>query len=416
MRKSLFTGLAVIALAFTIAQAGVGWQLTGGTTLGGGTQSVTITLPGSSGSSSGSSSGGSGAVCSRSGLGGVNVYVTGGKLHMVYSTTTGLGGISAIESAWNSLKNCITTSASTATILCEPNVLAAAAGGGLPTVCFVQFKVNPVKWGHTSQGSGNTVAAQVATCAANLHPYVYVTAPASQISFSAYPSGTWLLNLPVEYYYSNTAPPSLGLGNTSAQCGISISNGTTTGTGTATVTASNFQYQSPKPVLITKVSLMDSGQTIAVLSCPHPKPLISPSKITNYYGQLNRYAAFFANQGICTVTPTGSIYQTIAINHGAVYFKIKRQWAYQVSYQLTGSAHVTYTTTHTITHKKKGHKPTTTTTTTVTYSNSSSNLGTVSKSFVDGSQPSFTSQSFAMKYITGVQCSLVNGTVTCPTS
>jgi len=128
-------------------------------------------------------------------------------------------------------------------------------------------------------------------------------------------------------------------------------------------------------------------------------PLIPLSKLPNYQGNLAGYANFFSSKGVCTLTPTGAAYQAAAVAKQPVYFRINRAWVYRYSYSLTGTSTVTYS--------MQGHKLPSTTSTT--------NFGTTTKTTVVGA-PTYTSAPIKIDYVTGVECSVVAGKISCPST
>jgi len=366
--------------------------------------STSTTTSGSSGNSSSGSTPGSNVVCSQNGLRGVSVTDAGGVLHISYHGSTVGAGEASILAAWSAYKNCVTTAPTLSSISCS----VIHSVGRYTSVCSISLKIKPTAWNSThpsapSSKITSTTQSETAACRASLNPSVQ-RGTASATSASFLPSAKWLLNLPVEYTYAKTAAPSLSLRNASKTCAINIASTAADGfqgaSGQASVTASGFHVVSVAPD--TQVELIDAvtGQVVfSTTACTNPMPLIPLSKLPNYQGNLAGYANFFSSKGVCTLTPTGAAYQAAAVAKQPVYFRINRAWVYRYSYSLTGTSTVTYS--------MQGHKLPSTTSTT--------NFGTTTKTTVVGA-PTYTSAPIKIDYVTGVECSVVAGKISCPST
>ena len=358
-----------------------------------GQTTTTTSVPGST---TPAGSGGNNYVCSQHGLGsGLSVNTSGGYLHISYSGWSKNTADTAILAAWSAYKNCVTTAPSISNVICSPF----SSGTVITYVCSVSLKIKPVKWtGAPGSSPGNpgtlvNVAAITQSCEASFNPGVQAS-KVSITSVNVLPSAKWLLNLPVEYAYSNTAAPTVSFqGSTGTSCHVAIGKKIS---GTVSVGASGLTYNvTPGPATVQMVLYGSNTPVGPSQSCNyHNNALVPPSQITNYQGNLPAYQTFFQGHRVCTFTPSGTSFQSVAMQKQPIQFYIKRSWT--VNYSYTESSSVS-----------------------VTQSGKTQNVGSSSATVSNSIPVTATFRSpdpIRVMYIVGQECSFVNGTVSCPQS
>ncbi len=406
---------------------------------------TTISLQGSPGGgavpgSPGGGHGGNGYVCSQSGLpGGASATLSGGELTLSYAGHSVGSSMASLLSAWNSYKDCVTT-ASDAPPQISCSLLHDASHAG--DACSFTLKAEPVKWGSQQSGSpggvyGGGIPSMISSCAASLqNPTITVSTP-SIASMSYYPTKTWLMNLPVEYTYTEGAIPTPHLsGQLSNNCSTTLNQqpillnepGLTAahqyayeyqsayGSASLSVTGLTAGTPSPGPAYVNMVLADNPSQLVASLpACSAPHQLIPPSSLPRDTGELAAYSTLYAEHGICTVTPSAQShesFQSVAINKQPIIFELSQDWTVNATYYITGSTTTTYS----------GY--------TAVYSDKTGRLVRIANSYTDSyPQPyqsgpitgtanvqstEFKSKPIRVDYVTGNECSLVGQTVTCP--
>jgi len=376
-------------------------------------------------------------VCHPTGLGqGVSANFSNGDLTIHYTGNAVGGGTSAVLSAWNQYRSCMTTAPST-----NPHVVCheLRSMNGLVEACSMSFATKTVQWGSSTPGAPGTsgqqhgVSGATSKCVAELsNPTVTVNRP-SVASMQYLPKQTWLMNLPVEYTYTNGAVPTPQLsGQTNASCatkflrsqiqlsepGLTAAHQTATfhqySYATVNLQISNFQPAGGHldGTYVSMVLADNPGQIVANLrACDNPPSLITPP---NEQGDLAAYADFYNNRGICTVTPSTSVassFESVAINKQPIIFELNQEWTFTATYDITGS--ITRTSGYyTIVKNSSGDYVRTANQYSATYT----------KPYIGGTQSgSVTVQSIEYKskpiildYVTGRECSLYSGSISCP--
>ncbi len=413
MVRRLIGLFAVMAL---ILSAG-GTQLTGSTGGGSGSYttstspnsgSVTVSTTGqtttnpaspgsSSGGGSGSSGGGGGYVCNKNGLPISTSVNSKGYLTIQY-TGSAIGLTPQDISGYQQYASCVTSAQQKSQVQCSVISTMAGAAAYLKS-CQVKLNIVPVKWtGAPGSSPGNpgtlvNVAAITQSCEASFNPGVQAS-KVSITSVNVLPSAKWLLNLPVEYAYSNTATPTVSFsGSTGTSCHVAIGKKIS---GTVSVGASGLTYNvTPGPATVQMVLYGSNTPVGPSQSCNyHNNALIPPSQITNYHGNLPAYQTFFQGHRVCTFTPSGTSFQSVAMQKQPIQFYIKRTWT--VNYSYTESSSVS-----------------------VTQSGKTQNVGGSSTTVSNSIPVTATFRSpgpIRVMYIVGQECSFVSGTVSCPQS
>jgi len=248
------------------------------------------------------------------------------------------------------------------------------------------------------------------------------------------PKQTWLMNLPVEYTYTNGAVPTPQLsGQTNASCatkflrsqiqlsepGLTAAHQTATfhqySYATVNLQISNFQPAGGHldGTYVSMVLADNPGQIVANLrACDDPRSLIAPP---NEQGDLAAYADFYNNRGICTVTPSTAVassFESVAINKQPIIFELNQEWTFTATYDITGS--ITKTSGYyTIVKNSSGDYVRTanqySNTTTTPYIGSGTQSGSVSVQSIE-----YRSNPIILDYVTGRECSLYSGSISCP--
>jgi hypothetical protein len=252
-----------------------------------------------------------------------------------------------------------------------------------------------------------------------------------------YPQHNWLLNLPVEYKYTDGSTPQPSLqGKLTAYCPVSIpwtsyNVGSTShptvkkhkylytsmgygAYGSANLSAGGLAVNSVHKgsAQVAMVLADNPSQTVASSpACPHSTTLIPPNQLPNYQGSLLSYANLYQNRHICTVTPTSANFQSVAINKQAIMFELNQTWTFYTSYSISGYVYTDYYGSE-VAHYSGG------VTRTISQYNTPQttpyNGGTYYTS-VNVQSNEYKSGPIAVNYVAGRECSLVNGTITCPT-
>ncbi len=406
-------------------------------------QGASADTPGQSGTPS-SYHGGNHTVCAQTGLsGGVSARLAGGNLTISYTGHSTGGGVSAILHDWNVYKNCVTTVANqTPNIHCF-NIHDVHASS--VTSCSFTLAAKPIPWGNHTNGSPNTtgtnyaVPQMVSSCAASLqNPNISISRPRIA-SMTYYPTSQWLMNLPVEYTYTDAPAPQPTLtGSTSTQCNtgtlsqqpISLNEpglakahqyayAYSYADGSAKLSVTGFRVTgvSRGPAYVEMVLANNHNQLVASLpACQHPQPLLSPGSLPPHStGDLTAYSSLYQSKGICYVTPSTAVspsFQSVAINKQQIVFELSQDWTFSVSYQITGTITQSYWGYTTVYNSKTGQLVRTAN----SYNNSVStpySSGTITGS-ASVQSVGYYSPPITLNYVTGRECSLVNNVLTCP--
>lgn len=416
------------ALLLVLSTTGTPWQLAFSTGVQTSLPTQQVQQPGSTGPTHGGSS----YVCSQRGLGsGLSVSVgSNGNLHISFSGRTVGVGPQAILSAWSAYSRCVTTSPTLSQVICST---IHDARHNLQT-CYVDLKIKPVAWQHTSPSTPpttTTIAGATASCLAQLQQPTITVAHPSIASMSYYPAHTWLLNLPVEYAFKNAPAPAPQLtGQTSASCSAtplsrsytiphqpgqkrSYTVVTNDATGSVRLQISNFATTSvtPGPASVTMALADNPTQTLASEpSCPAHSTLVAPAQLPNYQGNLPEYASYFKAHQICTITPSGLGWEQAAVGHQPIIFNLGQEWIFHTSYRVTGTITTDYSGS-TVAYYPSGAVRTISTynqPSTTPYSGAQHNVTLPVLASEYHSPP------IAVDFVTGVECSFIRGTVTCP--
>ncbi len=333
--------------------------------------------------------GGSTAVC-RTWVPGASTSVVKGTLTVNYSGGVPPNEVSRVLAALAAYASCNTTAPQHHQVQC----MAAVAG---PSNCSVIFTTKASGWGSVpSSIPGNpatliNVAGVTKSCEASFNPGVQ----ASKVSITGVnvlPSAKWLLNLPVEYAYSSTAAPTISFqGSTGTSCHVAIGKKIS---GAVNVGASGLTYSVvPGPATVQMVLYGSNTPVGPSQSCNyHNNALVPPSQIPNYQGNLPAYQSFFQGHRICTFTPSGTSFQSVAFQKQPIQFYITKSWIIHYSYNESSAVSVT----------QAGH--------TQVLSNSSAPHSGVTSVTASYRSPT----PLRVLYIVGQECSFIRGTVTCP--
>lgn len=342
-------------------------------------------------SSTSPGAGGSTAVC-RTWVPGASTSVVKGTLTVNYSGGVPPNEVSRVLAALAAYASCNTTAPQHHQVQC----MAAVAG---PSNCSVIFTTKASGWGSVPSSSpGNpatliNIASVTRSCEAHFNPGVQ----ASKVSITGVnvlPSVKWLLNLPVEYAYSNTAAPTVSFqGSTGTSCHVAIGKKIS---GTVSVGASGLTYNvTPGPATVQMVLYGSNTPVGPSQSCNyHNNALVPPSQITNYQGNLPAYQTFFQGHRICTFTPSGTSFQSVAMQKQPIQFYITKSWIIHYSYNESSAVSVT----------QAGK--------TQALNNSSTPRSGVTSVTASYRSPN----PIQVMYIVGQECSFIRGTVTCPQS
>ena len=434
-RIMITTALAVVIAMFAIGRSStqVRLHLTA-TNLGVSVQTTgsNSNTPPSRGSAPG---GGSGYICPKNGAP-ISTQVNS-QGYLTISYTGSSNNAQAIQD-YQRYASCVTSAQQQSYRQCIANTAFHQIRGAS---CTTKLTIVPVKWtipgGGSGVGGSTSVQGAIDTCTAQLsNPVVYVPHP-SIASMQFYPQQNWLLNLPVEYKYTDGATPRPSLqGQLNAYCPVSIGpsvyDGSTShpnikghkylytsissgANGSANLSVGGLAVNSVhKGSAQVAMALADNPSQIveSSLACPHSTTLIPPSQLPNYQGRLSSYAVFYQQRKICTVIPTSANFQSVAINKQAIMFELNQEWTFNTSYSIYGSVYTDYYGSE-VAHYSGGISRT------ISYYNSPStqpyNGGTYSQS-INVESNEYKSGPIAVNYIAGRECSVVNGTITCPTS
>jgi hypothetical protein len=358
--KSLLLSLSALALTFVVSQGGAGWQMTGSSSLGG--SNANQSTSGGNGTS-----GGSGFVCSKGGLGGaVTTTVSHGKMQISYSGVI-IGNPSQVRAELTSYKDCVTTAPAKMYVSCHRMSAHAKA-----ETCVVRFSTTPVKWGSTP--GINSTPGWISACEANL-PNPVITIPeklaASTISYA--PTRRWLLNLPVEWTYTNPVAPSQVQTQVTSASSSTCYGPTYSGTYHPKKGETITKFLSLSVTINNHVSSTryigrsgvagniypDSSyagqagygptQSLQTVYCDKPRPLVDPNTLPTYT-VLSQYTTLFNSAGVCNFDPgTQRLLGWVAAIHRVapasvatasdVQFVLSQQYRYAVSYNATGTEH-----------------------------------------------------------------------------
>jgi len=311
------------------------------------TPGTTITTPAQAGtgSNSGGGGGGGGYVCSKNGLPiSTNINSSG------YLTISYGGSLESMTtqklSAYQQYVSCVTSAKEQTSITCQADAIIRGAASML-SGCTVKLNIVPVKWVGGSGGSPGSpgtivnISAVVQSCKESFSPQVQ----SSQVSITGlqvFPQTKWLLNLPVEYAYSNSATPTVSFkGSTSKGCNVAIGKAIS---GSVNLSASGLSYNvSSGPANVSMTVFGQPNDVIATSqACDyHNNTLIPPSQLPNYQGNLAAYQAYFQGHHICTITPSGTSFQSVAINKTPIQFDLTRRWEVSYSYNESSSVSIT---------------------------------------------------------------------------
>ena len=435
-RIMITTALAVVIAMFAIGRssAQVSLQLTA-TNLEVSVQTTgsNSNTPPSHGSAPG---GGSGYICPKDGAP-ISTHVNSqGYLTISYS---GSSSDTQAILAYQRYASCVTTAQQQQSRHCISSSPFNQIRGAS---CTTKLTTVPVKWTIPGRGSGvggsTSVQGAINQCTVQLdNPVVYVPKP-SIASMQFYPQHNWLLNLPVEYKYTDGSTPQPSLqGKLTANCPVSIpwTSSDVGSTPHPNIKGHKYLYTSISSGANGSANLSVGGLAVnsvhkgsaqvamvladnpsqvveSSLACPHSTILISPSQLPNYQGKLSSYAVFYQKRKICTVIPTSANFQSVAINKQAIMFELNQEWTFSTSYSIHGYVYTDYY------GSEVAHYSGRVTRTISQYNTPQTipyNGGTYSQS-INVESNEYKSGPIAVNYIAGRECSVVNGTITCPTS
>jgi len=382
--------------------------------------------------------GGSSVVCSKGGLS-INTQLNNNTLTINYSGISVGASESQVLATWNAYKNCVTTSPTKADIICTT---IHDAHHNL-AICRISLRIIPIEWGTPGGGGGGPpgtlVSGAIAQCTADLsNPVVYVPKP-SIASMQFYPQRNWLLNLPVEYKYTDGSTPQPSLqGQLSAYCPVSIPSSSYRVSGSHPIVKGyKYLYTSITSGAYGSVTLNAGGLSVDGVhkgkaqvamalyanpnqlvasspACPHSSTLIPPSQLPSNQGNLAAYASLYQSRQICTVTPTSQNFQSVAFNKQAIMFELNQTWTFDVSYSITGSVSTNYYGSQVAYYSGKNGE----TTRLISSYNTPSTTPYGPQSYfksMNVQANEYKSGPIAVNYVVGRECSVVGTTVTCPT-
>ena len=354
----------------------------------------TSSVPGSTTPAGG---GGNNYVCSKNGLPISTSVNSKGYLTIQYAGSA-IGLTPQDISGYQQYASCVTSAQQKIAVNCSVVSTMAGAAAYLKS-CHVKLNIIPVKWtgapGSSPANPGTLVNIPAITqsCEASFNPGVQ----ASKVKITGVnvlPSAKWLLNLPVEYAYSDSARPTVSFsGSTGTSCHVAIGKKIS---GAVSVGASGLTYNVTPGQTTVQMVLYGSNTPVGPSqSCNyHNNALVPPSQIPDYQGNLPAYQSFFQGRRICTFTPSGTSFQSVAFNKTPIQFYITRSWT--VNYSYTESSSVS-----------------------VTQSGKTQNVGGSSTTVSNSIPVTATFRSpgpIRVMYIVGQECSFVSGTVSCPQS
>jgi hypothetical protein len=303
------------------------------------TSGQTTSTPASTGRTGGHSSGGGGGgyVCSKNGLPISTSVNSSGYLTISYTGST--GGITAQTiQKYQQYADCVTSAKQQMSTTCHMHMV---------NGCIESLNITPIKWSGGSVGSNGSpgtlvnIPAVIKTCKASFSPQVQ-SSKVSITGLQVFPQTKWLLNLPVEYAYSSSATPTVSFqGATGKSCNVAIGKAIS---GSVNLSASGLSYHvSSGPAKVSMTVFGQPGNVIATSqACDyHNNTLIPPSQLPNYQGNLAAYQTYFQGHRICTVTPSGTSFQSVAVHKTPIQFDLTRNWEVSYSYNESSSVSIT---------------------------------------------------------------------------
>jgi len=362
--RRLLTFIALCSLLLAVAVAQPGWKLTSGTSRTTNRNSGgNSTLPRNGG-------GGSSVVCHKNGLS-ANATLSGNMLNINYTGSTIGSSVAKVLAEWSAYKNCVTTSPTKAAISCfalhvvyQPPI----------SICKISLSIIPVKWGNPGSPGSSGYPTWLSSCAARIgNPTITIPEKLTAATVTYAPVKRWLINLPVEYTYTNPQAPQTVPTQISGESSVPCNGPTFTSTQLPNksngykyryrylstsvqlnnvVTSARFASRSgvfgniyPDSQYAGRAGF-NSGFSLQTVSCAKPNPLVPVASIPDY-PSLAQYTALFNRSGVCNFVPdSAKVLDWVAAIHtivptsntaSTVQFVLGQNYFYNVTVHTVGT-------------------------------------------------------------------------------